>query len=380
MIRDIERVGTASGLAMVQHVDGFGTRARSSRPTTRVARPEQFAMGFKLFYDEDVNLFGPPGAQDPARGAVRQLPVSRRAVSVTSRRETGEVGGWDRAPPRLRRPPRAPRTARPGGPGGVRDRPGRRPRLDHEVVALAGSAPVARLRRPVRRRARRLPERQPVGAAALHQRGRRAARRRRGRRPPGGARRVGRQGDPATATAGPVLDVADPAGGRGRGGPRPGCRSSPTAEGPGMVELALAAGGPRSPTRPWTDRLDDEVVADAVAGRPGVDQHARHPRLRHRPPRPGPRRRQPRALPAAGGRVLYGTDLGNGPLPAALNLREVALLVDAGRPTSPAGGADRPVAVRRMRGAPRGTEVPDGPAAARRAASRRARRTRGGER
>ena len=33
---------------------------------------------------------------------------------------------------------------------------------------------------------------------------------------------------------------------------------------------------------------------------------------------------------AVGGRVLYGTDLGNGPLPEALNLREVGLLADAG--------------------------------------------------
>ena len=39
-----------------------------------------------------------------------------------------------------------------------------------DVVALASSAPVASVvRRPVRDRARRLPQRQPVGAAALHQ-------------------------------------------------------------------------------------------------------------------------------------------------------------------------------------------------------------------
>jgi hypothetical protein len=36
------------------------------------------------------------------------------------------------------------------------------------------------------------------------------------------------------------------------------------------------------------------------------------------------------AFHAAGGRVLYGTDLGNGPLPVGLNLREVALLRLAG--------------------------------------------------
>jgi len=33
---------------------------------------------------------------------------------------------------------------------------------------------------------------------------------------------------------------------------------------------------------------------------------------------------------AAGGRVLYGTDLGNGPLPVGLNRREIEALLDAG--------------------------------------------------
>ena len=32
----------------------------------------------------------------------------------------------------------------------------------------------------------------------------------------------------------------------------------------------------------------------------------------------------------SGGELVYGTDLGNGPLPAVLNLRELALLAEAG--------------------------------------------------
>jgi hypothetical protein len=59
MIRDIERVKDREGLALVQHVDGFGTRAQKLATYHAVARPSQFAMGIKLFYDEDVNLFSP---------------------------------------------------------------------------------------------------------------------------------------------------------------------------------------------------------------------------------------------------------------------------------------------------------------------------------
>ena len=50
MIRDIERVGAADGLAMVQHVDGFGNQGQKLATYHAVARPGQFAMGFKLFY------------------------------------------------------------------------------------------------------------------------------------------------------------------------------------------------------------------------------------------------------------------------------------------------------------------------------------------
>jgi hypothetical protein len=59
MIEDVHRVRPRAGLAMVQHVDGFGTRTQKRATYGAVARPGQFSMGFKLFYDEDVNRMGP---------------------------------------------------------------------------------------------------------------------------------------------------------------------------------------------------------------------------------------------------------------------------------------------------------------------------------
>jgi imidazolonepropionase-like amidohydrolase len=101
-------------------------------------------------------------------------------------------------------------------------------------------------------------------------------------------------------------------------------------QGPGMVELALAAGVSALAHTPWTHRLDDEVLAEAVAaGQAWVSTLDIHG---YGTPSPD----QDRAVDnlarfhAAGGRVLYGTDLGNGPLPEALNPRELALLAAAG--------------------------------------------------
>ena len=54
MVEGIERVRAQRGLAMVQHVDGFGTPGQKLATYHAVARPRQFTMGFKLFYDEDV--------------------------------------------------------------------------------------------------------------------------------------------------------------------------------------------------------------------------------------------------------------------------------------------------------------------------------------
>lgn len=54
MIERIGNIGPRAHLAMVQHVDGFGTPGQKLATYRTVARPRQFTMGFKLFYDEDV--------------------------------------------------------------------------------------------------------------------------------------------------------------------------------------------------------------------------------------------------------------------------------------------------------------------------------------
>lgn len=54
MLQRPERIVRRPGLALVQHVDGFGTPGQKLDTYRAVARPRQFAMGFKLFYDEDV--------------------------------------------------------------------------------------------------------------------------------------------------------------------------------------------------------------------------------------------------------------------------------------------------------------------------------------
>lgn len=59
MVLGIDEVRRRPGLAMVQHVDGFGTRHQKRATYAAVARPRQFTMGFKLFYDEDVDRMGP---------------------------------------------------------------------------------------------------------------------------------------------------------------------------------------------------------------------------------------------------------------------------------------------------------------------------------
>jgi hypothetical protein len=59
MIPDIEAVQVRPGLAMVQHIDGFGTRAQKDETYGLLRRPQQFHLGYKLFYDEDVDLYTP---------------------------------------------------------------------------------------------------------------------------------------------------------------------------------------------------------------------------------------------------------------------------------------------------------------------------------
>lgn len=56
MITRIGSVQPRRSLAMVQHVDGFGTPGQKLATYDAVAFPQRFRMGFKLFLDEDTDL------------------------------------------------------------------------------------------------------------------------------------------------------------------------------------------------------------------------------------------------------------------------------------------------------------------------------------
>lgn len=64
MLPDIGRIERRTGLASVQHVDGFGTRGQKLATYGAVARPDRFTLGFKLFYDEDVRRMGPAAVHE----------------------------------------------------------------------------------------------------------------------------------------------------------------------------------------------------------------------------------------------------------------------------------------------------------------------------
>lgn len=73
MVERIHRVEDRPRLAMVQHADGFGTRREKLATYGVIARPRQFTMGMKLFYDEDVRRF--------SAGDVRRIRPAIRFVS-----------------------------------------------------------------------------------------------------------------------------------------------------------------------------------------------------------------------------------------------------------------------------------------------------------
>ncbi|WP_433826483.1 amidohydrolase family protein [Actinoplanes sp. CA-015351] len=101
------------------------------------------------------------------------------------------------------------------------------------------------------------------------------------------------------------------------------------AEGAGTVAAALAAGADILAHTPWTERLD-EALTRACASRmrwiSTLDIHGWGD--------PDPAREiavdNLRRFLSYGGSVRYGTDLGNGPLPAGINTREVESLRGAG--------------------------------------------------
>lgn len=102
------------------------------------------------------------------------------------------------------------------------------------------------------------------------------------------------------------------------------------AQGTGQAERAVYAGVDQFAHTPFSDRLPDAVVAEAVRrGMSWISTLDIHgwgtPSAQH-----GIALDNLRRFHSAGGRVLYGTDLGNGPLPVGVNARELAGLLAAG--------------------------------------------------
>jgi hypothetical protein len=99
------------------------------------------------------------------------------------------------------------------------------------------------------------------------------------------------------------------------------------AEGGGMVDRALRAGVDVLAHTPFTETLTSEAISAAAASQRWIstlDIHRDDPDARRRAIDNLAR------FAAAGGDVLYGTDLGNGDLPVGVNTAELAALDEAG--------------------------------------------------
>lgn len=59
MVTNVAEVAAHPELAMVQHLDGFGSQAVKKEKYRVLQRPAQFHMGFKLFYTQDLDLLEP---------------------------------------------------------------------------------------------------------------------------------------------------------------------------------------------------------------------------------------------------------------------------------------------------------------------------------
>ncbi len=97
------------------------------------------------------------------------------------------------------------------------------------------------------------------------------------------------------------------------------------AEGAGEAQRVVRLGAARLAHAPFTERLDGDEIARQVASASWISTLAIHDE-----PERSTAIDNVRRFHAAGGTVLYGTDLGNGPMPVDLNPREVAALREAG--------------------------------------------------
>ncbi|MFE7195088.1 amidohydrolase family protein [Microbacterium oxydans] len=97
------------------------------------------------------------------------------------------------------------------------------------------------------------------------------------------------------------------------------------AEGAGEAQRVVALGAARLAHAPFTERLDDDEVVRQAASASWISTLAIHD-----DPERATAIDNVRRFHAAGGTVLYGTDLGNGPMPVDLNPHEVGALREAG--------------------------------------------------
>jgi len=134
----------------------------------------------------------------------------------------------------------------------------------------------------------------------------------------------------SNATAGPVFDD-DLLAALVAHASRRGLPSVVHVEGPGEAGRALRAGAGMLAHAPFSDGLSAREIAEHAARVTWVSTLAIHPA-------DSAERawavENVAAFHAAGGRVIYGTDMGNGPSPAGLNPAELDALRDAGLTTS----------------------------------------------
>jgi imidazolonepropionase-like amidohydrolase len=101
------------------------------------------------------------------------------------------------------------------------------------------------------------------------------------------------------------------------------------AQGRGQVERALGAGIHELAHCPWSERLDDRVI-EAMAGHMRIVSTLDIKSYGMETPELGVAIDNLRRFIEAGGRVAYGTDLGNGPIPAGIHPGEARHLSTAG--------------------------------------------------
>jgi imidazolonepropionase-like amidohydrolase len=100
-------------------------------------------------------------------------------------------------------------------------------------------------------------------------------------------------------------------------------------QGTGQVERALGAGVDEFAHTPWTERLSEEVI-EAASRRMRVVSTLDILSFGRDTPQIRTALDNLRRFHGAGGTVIYGTDLGNGPIPPGIHSREAMLMAEGG--------------------------------------------------